>query len=250
MRRTGRAMRDDLEMQDEDHQKRHASGLPSAQGLYDPANEHDACGLGFVASIRGEKSHSIVEKGIEVLTHLEHRGACGCDPETGDGAGVLIQIPHEFFVRECAAQGIDLPEPGSYAVGMVFLPVGKRERLQCEGVVETILQEEGFEVLGWRDTPIDATAIGRVARGSQPYIEQIFLKTTQPLEEKVFERKLYVARRRIENEILHAEIEGKSNFYIPSLSCVTIVYKGLLLAPQITKFYPELSDPLVKSDGM
>jgi glutamate synthase domain-containing protein 1 len=240
-------MRDDLEMQDEDHQKRHASGLPSAQGLYDPANEHDACGLGFVASIRGEKSHSIVEKGIEVLTHLEHRGACGCDPETGDGAGVLIQIPHEFFVRECAAQGIDLPEPGSYAVGMVFLPVGKRERLQCEGVVETILQEEGFEVLGWRDTPIDATAIGRVARGSQPYIEQIFLKTTQPLEEKVFERKLYVARRRIENEILHAEIEGKSNFYIPSLSCVTIVYKGLLLAPQITKFYPELSDPLVKS---
>jgi glutamate synthase (NADPH) large chain len=240
-------MRDDKDLHNEDHQQQHASGLPSAQGLYDPANEHDACGLGFVASIRGEKSHAIVEKGIEVLTHLEHRGACGCDPETGDGAGVLIQIPHDFFVRECATLGIALPEPGSYAVGMVFLPVAKLERLQCEGVVEKIIQEEGFEVLGWRDTPVDGTAIGRVARGSQPYIEQIFLKTLQPLEEKVFERKLYVTRRRIENEILHAEIEGRGNFYIPSISCRTIVYKGLLLAPQITKFYPELADPLVKS---
>jgi len=240
-------MPDNRELHDEDHQQQHASGLPPAQGLYDPANEHDACGLGFVASIRGEKSHSIVEKGIEVLTHLEHRGACGCDPETGDGAGVLIQIPHEFFVRECAAIGMALPEPGAYAVGMVFLPVGKLERLQCEGVVEKIIGEEGFEVLGWRDTPVDGTAIGRVARGSQPYIEQIFLKTLQPMAETDFERKLYVIRRRIENEIAHAEIEGRNNFYIPSLSCRTIVYKGLLLAPQITKFYPELSDPLVKS---
>jgi len=240
-------MRDDKDLHESEQFQRHAAGLPSAQGLYDPANEHDACGLGFVASIRGEKSHSIVEKGIEVLTHLEHRGACGCDPETGDGAGVLIQIPHEFFVRECANQGIALPEPGGYAVGMVFLPVGKLERLQCEGVVEKIIQEEGFEVLGWRDTPVDGSAIGRVARGSQPYIEQIFLKTLEPLAELDFERKLYVVRRRIENEIAHAEIEGRGNFYIPSLSCRTIVYKGLLLAPQITKFYPELSDPLVKS---
>ena len=240
-------MRDDKDLHESEQFQRHAAGLPSAQGLYDPANEHDACGLGFVASIRGERSHSIVEKGIEVLTHLEHRGACGCDPETGDGAGVLIQIPHEFFVRECANQGIALPEPGGYAVGMVFLPVGKLERLQCEGVVEKIIQEEGFEVLGWRDTPVDGSAIGRVARGSQPYIEQIFLKTLEPLAELDFERKLYVVRRRIENEIAHAEIEGRGNFYIPSLSCRTIVYKGLLLAPQITKFYPELSDPLVKS---
>ena len=241
-------MRENNELYDEDRQRAHASGLPPVQGLYDPANEHDACGLGFVASIRGEKSHSIVEKGIEVLTHLEHRGACGCDPETGDGAGVLIQIPHEFFLRECAALGMALPEPGSYAVGMVFLPVGKPERLQCEGVVEKIIQEEGFEVMGWRDTPLDPTAIGRIARGSQPYIEQIFLKALQPLAETDFERKLYVVRRRIENEIAHSDdIEGKSHFYIPSLSCRTIVYKGLLLAPQITKFYPELSDPLVKS---
>ena len=243
----GRAMHEDNQQHDSDHQQQYASGLPHAQGLYDPANEHDACGLGFVASIRGEKSHAIVEKGIEVLTHLEHRGACGCDPETGDGAGVLIQIPHEFFVRECAAQGITLPAPGEYAVGMVFLPVGKRERLQCEGVVETISQEEGLQVLGWRDTPVETNAIGRVARGSQPYIEQVFLKTSVPLDEADFERKLYIVRRRIENEIVHAEIEHKNHFYIPSLSCRTIVYKGLLLAPQIVKFYPELGDPLVKS---
>ena len=240
-------MRDNMELHDEDHQQQHASGLPPAQGLYDPANEHDACGLGFVASIRGEKSHSIVEKGIEVLTHLEHRGACGCDPETGDGAGVLIQIPHEFFARECATLGMALPEPGGYAVGMVFLPVGKPERLQCEGVVEKIIGEEGFEVMGWRDTPVDGTAIGRVARGSQPYIEQIFLKTLQPLAEADFERKLYVLAAESKMRLRTAEIEGHSHFYIPSLSCRTIIYKGLLLAPQITKFYPELSDPLVKS---
>ena len=242
-------MREDNQQQDQDsdQQQFRAAGLPPAQGLYDPANEHDNCGLGFVASIRGEKSHAIVEKGIEVLTHLEHRGASGCDPETGDGAGVLIQIPHEFFVRECAAQGIALPEPGQYAVGMVFLPVGKLERLQCEGVVESISQEEGLEVLGWRDTPVETNAIGRVARGSQPYIEQVFLKTATPLSEADFERKLYIVRRRVENEIAHSEIENKGFFYIPSLSCRTIIYKGLLLAPQIVKFYPELADPLVKS---
>ena len=240
-------MREEGQGSQQDVQQPVAVGLPAAQGMYDPANEHDNCGMGFVASIRGERTHAIVEQGIEVLTHLEHRGACGCDPETGDGAGVLIQIPHEFFVRECANQGITLPESGQYAVGMVFLPVGKLERLQCEGVLETISKEEGLEVLGWRDTPVETNAIGRVARGSQPYIEQVFLKTPAPLDEKDFERKLYIIRRRVENEILHSEIEGKGFFYIPSLSCRTIVYKGLLLAPQITKFYPELRDPLVKS---
>ncbi|PSH05309.1 MAG: glutamate synthase large subunit [Acidobacteria bacterium] len=240
-------MRENIELHNEGIQQERASGLPAAQGLYDPANEHDACGLGFVASIRGEKSHSIVEKGIEVLRNLEHRGASGCDPETGDGAGVLIQIPHEFFVRECAKQDIVLPAAGRYAVGMIFLPVAKPERLKCEGIVEKIIKEEGFDVMGWRDTPTDANAIGRVARASQPYIEQIFLQTLQPMEEADFERKLYVVRRRIENTIAHSDIEGRASFYIPSLSCRTIVYKGLLLAPQINKFYPELSDPLVKS---
>ena len=149
-------------------------GLPPAQGLYDPAFEHDACGMGFVASIRGHKSHDIIKQGIQVLINLTHRGACGCDPETGDGAGILIQIPHKFFVKEAEILGFELPGPGEYAVGMTFLPVEKHQRLQCEGILERIAVEEGLSVLGWRDTPVDGDAIGRVARQSQPYIEQVF----------------------------------------------------------------------------
>ena len=222
-------------------------GLPDPQGLYDPLNEHDACGMGFVASIRGEKSHSIIEKGLEVLVNLTHRGACGCDPETGDGAGILIQIPHKFFARECDQLGFNLPEPGRYAAGMVFLPVEMHPRLQCEGILERIVAEEGLTVLGWRDTPVDGDAIGRVARVSQPYIQQIFVASPEGMDEDAFERKLYVARKRAEAEIAHSEIEAKGMFYVPSLSCRTIVYKGLLLAPQIANFYGELSDPEVES---
>src|SRR5208337_554736 len=144
---------------------------PSRQGLYDPRHEHDACGMGFVVNLNGEKSHEIIRKGIEILTNLTHRGACGCDPETGDGAGILIQIPHDFFVRECETLGFKLPGPGAYGVGMTFLPVEKHQRLQCEGILERILREEGLAVLGWRDTPVNPSAIGRVARGSQPYIQ-------------------------------------------------------------------------------
>jgi glutamate synthase domain-containing protein 2/glutamate synthase domain-containing protein 1/glutamate synthase domain-containing protein 3 len=222
-------------------------GLPPAQGLYDPAHEHDACGIGFVASIPGHKSHEIIRKGIEVLINLTHRGACGCDPETGDGAGVLIQIPHKFFVRECGKLGFTLPEPGAYGVGMTFLPVEKHQRLQCEGILERIIREEGMTGLGWRDTPTYASAIGRVARASQPYIQQIFVGRANGMDEDAFERKLYVVRRRAENEIGRSGVEDAEMFYIPSLSCRTIVYKGLLLAPQITNFYRELSDPDVTS---
>src|SRR5579884_1891142 len=176
-------------------------GLPQAQGLYDPRNERDACGIGFIASIKGEKSHDIIVKGIQVLINLTHRGACGCDAETGDGAGLLIQIPHTFFSRECAALGFRLPAPGEYGVGMVFFPVDKQDRLQCEGVLERVAREEGLSVLGWRDTPVDGDAIGRVARVSQPYIQQIFLGRPAGMDEDTFERKLYVLRRRVENEI-------------------------------------------------
>ncbi len=225
----------------------HRTGLPVPQGLYDPANERDACGIGFVANIKGQKSHDIILKGIQVLINLTHRGACGCDPETGDGAGVLIQIPHKFFARECAQLGFSLPEPGEYGVGMVFLPVEKPERLQCEGILERIAREEGLHVIGWRDTPIDGSAIGRVARNSQPYIEQIFIRRGHEMTEDQLERKLYVVRKRAEIEIGNSDIPDKDFFYIPSLSCRTIVYKGLLLAPQIAKFYGELSDPDVMS---
>ncbi len=224
-----------------------AHGLPPPQGLYDPAHEHDACGMGFVASIRGHKSHDIIRQGIQVLISLTHRGACGCDPETGDGAGVLIQIPHKFFARECSTLGFELPAPGTYAVGMTFLPVERHQRLQCEGILERIVREEGLEVLGWRDTPVDGSAVGRVARVSQPYIQQIFIASAAYLNEDAFERKLYVVRKRAESEVGASDMEDGGMFYLPSLSARTIVYKGLLLAPQIANFYTELSDPDVAS---
>ncbi|MFN9429563.1 MAG: glutamate synthase large subunit [Acidobacteriota bacterium] len=222
-------------------------GLPPEQGLYDPARERDACGLGFVANIKGEKSHEIIEKGIEILINLTHRGACGCDPDTGDGAGILIQIPHDFFVRECAELGFALPAAGQYGVGMVFLPVQRTQRLQCEGIIERIAREEGLTVLGWRDTPIDSNAIGRLARDSQPYIQQIFIERAAGMGEDELERRLYTIRKRAENEIAASEIRDRDFFYIPSLSCRTIIYKGLLLAPQIANFYKELKDAAVAS---
>jgi glutamate synthase domain-containing protein 2/glutamate synthase domain-containing protein 1/glutamate synthase domain-containing protein 3 len=203
--------------------------------------------MGLVASIRGEKSHDIIRKGLEVLINLTHRGAAGCDPETGDGAGILIQIPHPFFAHECGELGMQLPEPGAYGVAMVFLPVEKHSRLQCEGVLERIAQEEGLTVLGWRDTPVNGDAVGREARASQPYIEQLFVSRPEGLDEDGFERLLYRIRRRTENEIAASEIEDKETFYVPSFSCRTIIYKGLMLAPQIEKFYFELANPLVTS---
>ncbi|HZU26930.1 MAG TPA: glutamate synthase large subunit [Bryobacteraceae bacterium] len=221
----------------------HPNGLPAPQGLYHPGNEHDACGIGFVVNITGEPSHDIILKGIQILINLTHRGACGCDPETGDGAGVLIQIPHKFFARECARLGFTLPAPGEYGVGMCFLPVEPSQRLQTEGLLERIVREEGLTVLGWRDTPVDVDAIGRVARASQPYIEQIFIRGAAGMSQDELERKLYIVRKRAEAEMATSDLREKSFFYIPSLSTRTIVYKGLLLAPQIASFYGELSDP-------
>src|SRR5579859_5876644 len=216
---------EDLNMSIENKTKLHYPLLkvPEAQGLYCPRHEHDACGIGFVANIDGQKSHDIVLKGIQVLINLTHRGACGCDPETGDGAGVTIQIPHTFFARECAGIGFTLPAAGEYGIAMTFLPVEKRQRLLCEGILERISREEGLTVLGWRDTPIDGSAIGRVARGSQPYIEQIFIRRGHEMTEDQLERKLYVVRKRAENEIADSDIPDKGFFYMPSLSCRTIV---------------------------
>jgi glutamate synthase (NADPH/NADH) large chain len=222
-------------------------GLPAAQGLYDPRHEHDACGVGFVANIEGKKSHDIVLKGIQILINLTHRGACGCDPETGDGAGILIQIPHSFFARECGALGFKLPNPGEYGAGMVFLPVDPQERIICEGILEKAAKQEGLAVLGWRDTPIDGNTIGRLARSSQPYIEQIFLRPAKEMDQDTLERKLYVVRKRAETAVAESKLKEKDYFYIPSLSSRTIIYKGLLLAPQIAHFYKELSDPEVTS---
>jgi glutamate synthase domain-containing protein 2/glutamate synthase domain-containing protein 1/glutamate synthase domain-containing protein 3 len=222
-------------------------GLPAPQGLYDPRYEHDACGIGFVANISGLKSHDIILKGIEILINLAHRGACGCDPQTGDGAGVLIQIPHAFFEAECSRLGFPLPSPGEYGVGMMFLPVEPHERMACEAIMEEIVRDEGLTVLGWRDTPVNANTIGRVARSTQPYIEQIFIKRAYGMDVDQLERKLYVIRKRAEMEVSRTDLREKGFFYVPSLSARTIVYKGLLLAPQIANFYLELSNPEVRS---
>src|ERR1700731_3204202 len=189
------------------------NGLPPAQGLYRPENEPDACGIGFVANIEGRKSHDIVLKGVQILVNLAHRGACGCDSQTGDGAGILIQIPHKFFARECGDLGFTLPPIGEYGVGMVFLPVEPSHRLLAEGILERIAREEGLTVLGWRDTPVNVDAIGRVARASQPYIEQIFIGGNPGiggspgiggnpgLSQDQLERALYIIRKRAECEI-------------------------------------------------
>jgi glutamate synthase (NADPH) large chain len=220
---------------------------PLAQGLYSPQHEHDGCGVGFVASIEGHKSHDIVLKGIQILINLTHRGACGCDPQTGDGAGILIQIPHSFFARECASIGFTLPAAGEYGVGMIFLPVDPQERMLCEGVLERIARENGLTAIGWRDTPINGDMIGRVARNTQPYIEQIFIRRGAAMDQDALERKLYVVRKQAEAAVAQSDLKEKDFFYIPSLSSRTVVYKGLLLAPQITHFYKELSDPEVTS---
>ncbi|HEY3451905.1 MAG TPA: glutamate synthase large subunit [Myxococcales bacterium] len=219
------------------------TGLPSPRGLYDPRHEHDACGVGFVANLNAQASHEVIVKGVQILENLAHRGACGCDPETGDGAGVLIQLPHALFKRTCQGLGFSLPAPGEYGVGMVFLPVERQARLLCEGVLERIAREEGLTVLGWREPPVHSEAIGPLARASQPFIEQLFVQAAPGTDPLALERKLYLVRRRAENEIAALDLRDKGVFYLPSFSSRTIVYKGLLLAPQITKFYEDLSAP-------
>ncbi len=224
----------------------HSKGLPSKQGLYDPQYEKDACGIGFVANIKGHKSHDIIKKGLQILENLAHRGAVGCDPCTGDGAGILIQIPHEFFKRACAEISLQLPGSGEYGVGMVFLPRDPTQRRQCELLMEKIVQEEGQRLLGWRGVPAKDAHLGDLARNCQPYIRQFFI-ARDILNEAQFERKLYVIRKRMENAILASAISDRASFYITSLSTNTIVYKGLLLPNQIPLFYPDLADTSVVS---
>jgi glutamate synthase (NADPH/NADH) large chain len=221
-------------------------GLPEPQGLYDPRFEKEACGIGFVANVKGFKTHDMVQKGLQVLENLAHRGAVGSDPLTGDGAGILIQVPHEFLKRSCAEVGIRLPGAGEYGVGMVFLPPEPSQRRSCESLIEKIVREEGQRLLGWRDVPVKEAHMGDLARESRPYIRQVFI-AREILSEAEFERKLYVIRKRIEQAVRQSALEGRGAFYIPSLSAATIVYKGLLLPNQIPLFYPDLADSSVVS---
>ena len=226
----------------------HYRSIPPSQGLYNPAHEHDACGTGFVVNIKGEKSHDILQKGLEVLRNLEHRGACGCDPLTGDGAGLLMQIPHEFLRKEAEALRFVLPAPGEYGVGMVFMPLDVAKRNACEEIFERIVHEEGQHVLGWRTVPVDETQCGEIARQGMPSIRQIFIGRGAGIAgEEALERKLYVIRKRVTNEAAAMRLGDSEMFYVCSLSSSTIVYKGQLISYQIPRFYPDLIDPQVKT---
>ena len=218
--------------------------IPQSQGLYNPEHEHDACGVGFVVNIKGVRSHDIVRKGLQVLDNLTHRGACGCDPLTGDGAGVLMQIPHEFFEREAEKIGIKLPAPGAYGVGMVFMPLDGKKRRACEEIFERIVAEEGQNFLGWRDVPTDPAQCGEIARQGLPAIRQIFIGASGDLaDQEALERKLYVIRKRVTNGGARIGLSEGELFYVCSLSSATIVYKGQLISHQIPKFYHDLTDP-------
>ena len=215
--------------------------LPPKQGLYDPRFEKDGCGIGFVANIKGHQSHDIIEKSLNVLKNLYHRGAQGCDPCTGDGAGILLQISHEFFRRACQDVGLQLPESGGYGVGMVFLPQDELLRRQCEGLFESIIREERLRFLGWRDVPVKLEYVGDLAQKTLPQMRQFFI-ARDILNEAQFERKLYVVRKRIARAIRESALVERGRVYICSLSSNTIVYKGMLLPEQLGGFFPDLTD--------
>jgi glutamate synthase domain-containing protein 2/glutamate synthase domain-containing protein 1/glutamate synthase domain-containing protein 3 len=220
--------------------------LPEAQGLYDPANEHDSCGVGFLADLQGRKTHEIVSGAIQILANLEHRGACGCEENTGDGAGILVQIPHNFLLRECTRLGFSLPAPGEYGVGLVYLPREEKERLHCEKTLADIVAAKGQKLLGWRDVPTDNSDLGNGARSAEPVMRQIFIgrgKLPNHPDGLAFERMLYVIRKKAENAIRTSDLAHREMFYICSLSCKTLIYKGMLNAPQLGPYFADLRDP-------
>ncbi|HVW01815.1 MAG TPA: glutamate synthase central domain-containing protein, partial [Planctomycetaceae bacterium] len=217
---------------------------PEAQGLYSPINEHDACGVGFICNIKGEKSHKLVLDTLQILLHLTHRGACGCDAKSGDGSGILTQVPHKFLAKKCAEVGIQLPAAGEYGVGLVFLPQDAAERGELIEHFERVVAEEGQILLGWRDLQRDSNVIGETARKVEPFIRQVFIgRGPATTDEQRFELKLYVIRKRMESFAANSQLVQKKYFYIPSLSQRTLVYKGLLLPEQITAYYRDLEDP-------
>ncbi|MGB5709278.1 MAG: glutamate synthase large subunit, partial [Arenicellales bacterium] len=222
-----------------------ARSQPPEQGLYDPRFEHDACGVGFIASIKGQKSHGIVADGLKILDNLTHRGAVGADPKAGDGAGMLLQISDRFF-REVL--DFELPATGQYAVGMVFLPRTQAGQAEALGIVERYILDENQVLLGWRDVPVDNSNLGDSVRPTEPLIKQVFVGSGEAIEDQTdFERKLFVIRKQIEKCIRESDIEGKSDFYIATMSSRIITYKGMLLAGQVGEFYPDLLDERMES---
>ncbi|MEK4252240.1 glutamate synthase large subunit [Paenibacillus sp. FSL W7-1287] len=222
--------------------------LPSRQGLYDPQFEKDACGMGFVASIKGVKSHDVISKALNLLENMEHRGGQGSEPNTGDGAGILIQIPHQFYSSEWKKQNIELPEPEQYAVGMMFMPQDAASRQEIEAVLAQIIEEEGQELIGFREVPTNDNGLGQSALSVKPYVAQVFIRRNANLTDTMaFERKLYVIRKRAELAVRYGEQSGGEMFYFSSMSSRKIVYKGMLTTEQVRSFYIELNNPEVVS---
>jgi glutamate synthase (NADPH/NADH) large chain len=222
--------------------------LNEPQGLYHPANEHDACGVGFVAHIKGKKSHSIVEQGLTVLRNLTHRGAVGWDPKLSDGAGLLIQIPDKFLREVMAKQGVKLPPAGQYGVGMVFLPRDPASRFACEYEIERAIKDEGQVLLGWRDVPVDNSDLAEPAKRIEPVMRQVFIGRGKKLTvTDALERKLYIIRKSAGHAIQALKLAHGKEFYVPSMSARTVCYKGMLLAHQVGEYYKDLQDARVES---
>ena len=220
--------------------------VPAQQGLYDPQFEHDACGLGFVVHQLGKKSHSIVEQALTILVNLDHRGACGCEINTGDGAGILMQIPHKFFQKEASRLGFTLPELGQYGVGMIYASPNSQEREASRQLFEKIVAAEGQKVLGWREVPTDNASLGNTAKASEPYMTQVFIQRSADIpDDMAFERKLFVLRKMVHTAIRPTGIDKW--WYMTTLSCRTIVYKGMLMPVQVGQYFPDLHDPDMES---
>lgn len=228
--------------------KENQLGLPPKQGLYDPQFEKDACGMGFVANIKGIKSHTIIQQALTVLENMEHRGGQGSEPNTGDGAGILLQIPHAFFTREMKELGVELPANGDYAVGMLFLSQDESIRSKHERELEAIIREEGQTLLGWRTVPTNDEKLGHSAKSVKPFVRQVFIgKSAELKDELSFERKIYVIRKRAEIAIRYSGAEGADSFYFSSMSSKKIVYKGMLTTEQVRSFYVELNDETMET---
>jgi len=221
--------------------------IQEQQGLYEPQTESDACGVGFVVDMKGRKSHKIIDNALTILKNLLHRGACGCEENTGDGVGILIQKPHKFFERICKDIQIELPNDEDYGTGMVFLPIDKSQSKHCQKIFEQVILEEEQKFLGWRDVPTDDSLLGPTAKDGEPTFKQIFIGKNDSIDSKAFDRKLYVIRKRVENLIWNSDMTEQNLFYIPSLSYRTFLYKGMLTGTQIEPMFPDLSDPDVES---
>src|SRR5688572_28183936 len=215
-------------------------GFPSAQGLYDPRFEHDACGVGFICHIKGKASHQIVKDALQMLENMNHRGGCGCEQDSGDGAGLLVGMPDAFLRAECTKLGINLPKLGQYAMGMCFLPRDATARLKCEKIFERVAREYEMVVLGWRDVPVDGRYVGKTPKKTEPKIRQVFLGMGERFFMKAdFERRLYLVRQRAENTIEFDQslpLEAREDFYICVLSANRTVYKGMLTAEQLRHY--------------